>query len=274
MSGTSTFSVQITDAAGGTATKSLTVTINAALAVATSSPMPVGQVGSTYNQSLSATGGVTPYSWSITTGSLPAGLSLDAGTGAITGTATTAGTSSFTAKVTDVAAGTATKSLSITITSAGVNITTTSLPNAQAGSSYSQTLAATGGRTPYTWAIISGSPPTGLTLNTSSGRISGTATGGSSTFTVQVTDSTNPTHLTDTQSLTITVTGGVNITTTSLPNAQAGTPIARPWVPPGAELPTPGPSSLGLCPPGSPLTPRAGESPAQRRVAVQPSPFR
>jgi hypothetical protein len=67
-----------------------------------------------YSATLQATGGTTPYTWSII-GSLPAGLSLNAGTGAITGTPTGVGTSSFTAQVTDANNTTAQRALSITV---------------------------------------------------------------------------------------------------------------------------------------------------------------
>jgi len=73
-------------------------------------------------------------------------------------------------------------------------ITTTALPNGTQNASYSSTLAATGGTTPYTWFIVAGSLPAGLTLGTSSGVISGTPTGtGTSNFTVQVTDANSQT---------------------------------------------------------------------------------
>jgi Putative Ig domain len=77
---------------------------------------------------------------------------------------------------------------------AALAITTTSpLPNAVLGQPYSETLQATGGTTPYTWSLVSGSLPTGLSLN-SAGVISGTPTvGGNFSPTVQVTDSESPT---------------------------------------------------------------------------------
>ena len=75
-----------------------------------------GEVGVAYSQTLAATGGTPPYTWSITTGILPAGLTLNTSSGAISGTPTTAGgPTSMTFKVTDAASGTATKPISITI---------------------------------------------------------------------------------------------------------------------------------------------------------------
>jgi len=84
----------------------------------TTTSLPGGVHGSAYSATLKASGGKTPYTWSISAGSLPAGLTLSASTGVISGTPTTAGTSNFTVRVTDSESPTvsATKALSITIT--------------------------------------------------------------------------------------------------------------------------------------------------------------
>jgi large repetitive protein len=84
---------------------------------------------------------------------------------------------------------TVSRALSIVVKPAPLVITTTSLPAAAGGQPYSATLAATGGTTPYTWSLSSGSLPPGLTLNPSTGVISGTPdVAGTYTFTVAVTD--------------------------------------------------------------------------------------
>ena len=89
------------------------------LSVATST-LPGGTVGVSYSQSLSATGGTLPYTWSLVPGlgTLPAGLSLS-GTGVISGTPTTAGTSNFTVRVTDQPGTTAQRALSIVVSAGG-----------------------------------------------------------------------------------------------------------------------------------------------------------
>jgi len=92
---------------------------SSALTITTTS-LPAGTISVFYSQALTATGGTTPYTWSIQSGSLPAGLSLVASTGVISGTPTATGTSSFTAKVTDSVSATATKALSIVINGADV----------------------------------------------------------------------------------------------------------------------------------------------------------
>ena len=160
--------------------------------VATSS-LPVGQVGTAYNQTLTAASGTAPFTWAVIVGGLPAGLSLNTSTGVISGTPMSAATSSFTAQVTDAVPQSASKALSITVAAAPValSVSTALLPAGQVGAAYSQTLAAAGGTSPYSWAVISGGLPAGLSLNTSTGVISGTPSAiGASSFTVQATDAT------------------------------------------------------------------------------------
>ena len=178
--------------------------------VITTSSLPQGTVNAGYLATLTATGGVTPYSWSIIGGSLPNGLGLNPSTGVISGTPSAAGNFAFTVQVSDSQNPSATNSkpLSITVNPAPVappNITTTSLPNGQRNVSYSQTVQATGGVTPYAWSLASGALPAGLTLNGSTGVISGTPTRkGNSTFVIRVRDS-QAVPAQDTQALSIRV---------------------------------------------------------------------
>src|SRR3984957_11706939 len=120
----------------------------------TTATLPDGTAGTAYTSTtLDATGGISPYTWSVPPGTLPPGLSLSSG-GVISGTPTSPGTFSFTVTVTDSEnpAATATQTLSILVHPAALTVTTTSLTGGQVGSAYDQTLAATGGVTPYTWA--------------------------------------------------------------------------------------------------------------------------
>ncbi len=256
--GTSSFTVQVTDSDSDTATAQLSITINAALAVSTSS-LPAGTVNTSYSQTLAATGGVSPYTWSISAGSLPAGLTLTGSTGVISGTPTTAGPAvNFTVKVTDSDSNTATASLSITINSAALSITTTSLPSGTVNTSYSQTLAATGGVSPYTWSISSGSLPAGLTLSGSTGVISGTPTtaGPAVDFTVKVTDSDSNTA---TASLSITINAtALSITTTSLPAGTVNTSYSQTLAATGGVSPYTWSISSGSLPAGLTLTGSTG----------------
>jgi uncharacterized repeat protein (TIGR03803 family) len=159
----------------------------------TTSSLPAGTVNSPYTATLSVTGGVPPYNWSVIHGSLPNGLTLNS-SGVISGTPTSAGNFSFTVQVSDSESPPATTiaPLSITIRSA-LSITTTSLPLGTVNTPYSATLAAAGGLPPYTWSVVHGSLPNGLTLNAGSGAISGSpATVGTFNFTAQVSDSQSP----------------------------------------------------------------------------------
>lgn len=95
---------------------SISVPITAPPLVITTTTLPAGTIGAAYNATLTATGGTPPYSWAVTAGTLPPGLSLNASSGAITGTpAGPAGTSNFTVTITDSWAATASRALSITI---------------------------------------------------------------------------------------------------------------------------------------------------------------
>ena len=168
--------------------------------------LPNGEVSVAYYAILFAFGGQMPYTWSKTMGDLPIGLNLDTTTGVISGTPTDVGNFTFTIRVDDdspVRKNTTGK-FTVNIAAAGaLQIITGSLPNGIAKVAYSITLQAVGGTKPYTWNISIGSLPSSLTLNASTGEISGTPTNkGDFSFTVKVTDSANPAN-SDTQSLTI-----------------------------------------------------------------------
>ncbi len=230
--GTSNFAATVTDSqtpTNATNGANLGIAISAPTLKITPATLPGGTLGTAYNQTLGATGGITPYAWSISVGALPAGLTLNGGTGAITGTPTgsVTGPINFTVKVTDaeVPAGTATAALSITITAAPLSVVTSSLPTGVDGSNYSTTLQAAGGVSPYTWQVTTGSLPAGLTL--SGNTISGSPTGVGTTFTVTVTDAETPTAQTATKQLTITVNPALSITTATLAAGTVGTSYSQ-----------------------------------------------
>lgn len=159
--------------------------------------LPDGVLNAGYTTALQSTGGTGTISWSLAAGTLPAGLTLDPGTGAIAGTPTAAGTSPITVKATDSASPpnsvTTVLSISINTTAPTFAISTAGLPNGPVGTPYDQILTVTGGTTPLSWSISSGALPTGLSLNANTGEITGTpaatTAGASFPFTVAVRDS-------------------------------------------------------------------------------------
>jgi hypothetical protein len=172
--------------------------------------------GTAYNQKLASTGGTGTVTWSLSTGTLPAGLQLNTTTGAITGTptgpaSTTADT--FTAKVTDSSStpATATQQFSITVNNYAAPVITpasTTLPAGNQGAVYNQAFTVAGGNGPYTFAVTNGTLPTGLTPSTSGSTfiVAGTPTAACNacTFSVQVTDTSNPPQVV-TNNFTLTV---------------------------------------------------------------------
>ena len=227
--GTASITVQN---AVGAASSAVTFTIGPfTLAIGTTT-LPDAVVGTNYSQVLSATGGSPPYSWTVSSGSLPTGITLDSSSGTVSGIASAAvvGTVGFT--VTDSVARAVTKSIPFRAV-APLNVTTsTPLTSAPAGVPFSQILAATGGTSPYTWAVA-GSLPPGLVLNTSTGQISGTPTvPGAYNFTINISDTRQLTASVP-FSQTITATGitigGITTTATSGQQIPINVTVSTPY---------------------------------------------
>ncbi len=271
---TSTFTVKLTDSSTAGpqfTTQGLSITISAAAApVISPVTLPNATVGSPYSQNLTVTGGVGPaYTWAVSSGALPAGLTL-AGT---TSTATITGTptgiapgvvgqnkasrpvkeitqnASFTVKVTDSGnpAQSATQAYTLTINPAGaLSITTASLPNGTYPNAYSTKISATGGVPPYTFSkdAASAALPAGLALTNSNnqGVLSVGALTGAGTFPgiiIDVKDSQVPAATASfTYSLTITA-PAVAITPAAgaLPAATQGTAYTQSFTPSGGVGP-------------------------------------
>jgi hypothetical protein len=210
-SGNYSFGVRVTDSSSPavnrrlrTTTAAVTLSIAAApvtstaLTITTSS-LPSGTQGTAYSNAVAATGGTTPYTWSISPASapLPAGLTISPTTGLISGTPTATGTTNFTVTVTDGGTPAQTKSVTLSLVvagqSAGALTISASLPAGTVNTAYSSPMSATGGTPAYTWSITSGSLPAGLTLAATTGIISGTpTTSGTSNFTATVSDNGSP----------------------------------------------------------------------------------
>ena len=219
---TTSFTVKVTDSSGAqggaaSATQKLSLTINPIALTITTTSLADGIAGTAYSASLAASGGTGTISWSVTTGSLPGGLTLS-GSGDISGTPTAPGATNFTVTAADSSTPpqTAKQALTITINPKLV-ITTTTLPSGTVSAAYTAPLQSSGGVGTVTWTVASGSLPAGLTMS-NSGAISGTpTTAGTASFTVQAKDSGTPQQSAQ-QALSIAVYTGLTISTTTLPN--------------------------------------------------------
>ncbi len=262
-----------------TATVNLTLTITSATLTITTVSLPNGLTGVPYSAVLAAVGGTAPYTWALTSRRMPAGLTLNAQTGQISGTPTSVTSTPLTFNVNDSTTPTAqsaTVSLTLTVTSATLTVTTASLPNGQTGAPYSAILGAVGGTTPYTWALASRTTlPAGLTLNAQTGQISGTPTSVTSTpLTFNVTDSTTPTAQTAMVSFTLTITSAtLTVTSVSLPNGQPGVPYSAMLTAAGGTMPYSWQLASGLLPAGLTLNGETGQISGTPTAGVTSTPL-
>lgn len=194
--GSFTFTAQVTDG-HSVATRSFTINVSVATLAFTSNTMPSGSVGRAYSQVLPVTGGTPPYTATVTGGSLPPGLALSS-VGVLSGTPSSAGSFTFTVKVTDSSAPAQSVTQTLTMAVNSLFITTTALPSGITGVPYNAAISTTGGTLPLTFSAATGAFPPGLTIqqpaaNSSSGALSGSPTlAGHYTFTESVTDSSSP----------------------------------------------------------------------------------
>ena len=193
---TTTATVTATSVANTNVTETVTITIQAVFQFQSTS-LPIATVGVPYSGTISTIGATGPFSWTIISGNLPAGLTLansNTATVNITGTPKTVGTSTVTIQATNGSGTPISQSFTISVNPPpSLTITTRTLAPGTVGQSYSFQLQAAFGTPPYTWSIVSGSLPPGLALNNSTGVISGSPTTvGTTTFYIQVKDSAIP----------------------------------------------------------------------------------
>lgn len=154
--------------------------------------LPNGTAGTPYSVFVSASGGTAPHTFSVSSGALPTGLSLNAVTGEISGIPGTAGTFNFTITATDAVGCSGTRPYAIIIAGAGcppITLNPSTLPPGAVSNPYSQLITATGGTAPHTFSVASGALPPGLALNPVTGLLSGVPLQvGLFSFTIRATD--------------------------------------------------------------------------------------
>lgn len=229
--GSFNFTVTATDSAGSPASGSQAYALTVNPPTIMLSPLvPSGTATVPFSQTITASGGTASYSFAVTSGALPPGLTL-ASNGSLTGTPTATGTFNFTVTATDSSTGagpyTGSSAYSLVIDPASVSITpaTASLPAGTAAVAYSQQLSATGGTGAYTWSVSFGALPAGLTLNSSSGLISGTPTAaGNFTFNVTAVNSNGS----GTRGYTLAIAApNLQLTSSAFANGRLNTPYSQ-----------------------------------------------
>ena len=240
-----------------TSTLNLTIIVDSTLAI-TKFSLVQGEQGIPFSDSFTAINGTPPYQWSVTSGTLGAGLSLNASTGQVTGTPANGGDFSYTITVTDSSATqqTASKPGNLFVTYP-LQVEPASL-SAVINTPFTGSIQADLGMPPYTWALQSGQMPPGVTLSTA-GQFSGTPTQtGIFSFSVQAKDSS---------AIPYTVTVSVSITVTTQPilfslAPQAVAPINGVYhsqiAVTGGTPPFTFGTSAGSLPPGLTLDPATG----------------
>jgi hypothetical protein len=214
------------------------------------SPPPGGEVGVVYTTTFTVTGGTSPFTWSVSSGTVPPGLTLNASTGVLSGTPTSAGTFTFTVKVTDKSGLSDSKSVSITII-AGPSMTFAAPPGGWTHTVYLFTLTASGGTAPLAWTVISGSLPAGVILS-SDGNLTGTPTAtGTFSFTAKVTDANGQSA---TQATSLTIATGVTTTFSAPPATAVGALYSVTLTASGGTTPYTWSVNAGTLPPGITLS--------------------
>ncbi len=213
-------------------------------------PPPGGEVGVAYSDQLTVTGGTSPYTWSVSAGTLPPGVTLGAATGLLSGTPTTAGTYAFTVRVTDHSGLSDTESVSLPII-AGPSLNFAAPPGGWTHTVYGDTLPESGGTAPFTWSVSAGSLPAGISLS-ADGTLSGTPTAaGTSSFTVKVTDANSQSA---TQATSLTISAGVSTTFAAPPAGRVGVAYTDTLTAAGGTTPYTWSVNAGSLPPGITLS--------------------
>ena len=184
--GSHAITLRARDNCGATSDTTFTLTVNCPSIAITPSSLPVAVLGAAYGSNLTASGGTPGYSFAVTAGALPPGLTLNSN-GSWSGAPTTVGMYSFTVTATDAYGCVASMAYTLAV-NCQITVTPTSLPGSIPGAVYSANLTASGGTPAYSFAVTAGALPPGLTLNSNGSWSGAPTTVGAYNFTVTVTD--------------------------------------------------------------------------------------
>ncbi len=183
------FRLRVRDATESQATQAFSLGVGERLLIRSASELPIATLDGVYAQNLDVAGGTWPYRWAVTEGALPPGLTLNPSNGLIRGKPSEEGTFRFEVSVTDAYRSKSSQDFTLMVAATVAIATDFELPEADAMQPYSHYLVAVGGTPPYSWSIVDGALPPGLSLDLSSGVIGGwPQASGEFQFTGEVTD--------------------------------------------------------------------------------------
>lgn len=191
VTGTFNFTVTATDANACSGTRAYTLTIDCPSITVNPAAVPNGTAGAGYSgATFTQAGGVGTITWTVSAGSLPTGMQLDAATGLLSGTPLVTGAFPITVRATDANLCFGERALTLTVDCPTIAVNPAAIPNGTGGVAYAgATFTQAGGVGTITWSLSAGSLPTGMQLDAATGLLSGTPLQtGSFPITVRATD--------------------------------------------------------------------------------------
>ncbi|MEQ1748675.1 MAG: putative Ig domain-containing protein, partial [Prosthecobacter sp.] len=255
--GSYSFTLNVVDGSGCVGSRAYTLSLSCPAVSITETSLPNGTVATAYTQTLTGAGGTGPYSFSVSSGSLPTGLTLNSSTGVISGTPFSSASFAFTIRVTDAASCSGTRDFGMTPVCPAVTVNPTSFINGVVGQAYSQAVSASGGAVPYSYAVSIGTLPVGLVLNATTGAITGAPTSSAAVnFTLRATDSAG---CVGTRSFTVTpVCPAITVNPSTLAVGIVGSVYSQTITATGGTAPYGFAVSAGTLPAGLTLNPTTG----------------